>query len=139
MDTGEGTCTVENKSSSHYKLDGAHGTSSTNMSVSSTPEEPGMSHTAPSRAAYRDLKIDPDYSEGHLQDGSSASTSNLQFLPGTMIPYEMYRRYRTLLEQKRDIKRKLKSFDEQFSKDKGRAPKKTDKEVCVVIPLLPPH
>ena len=56
-----------------------------------------------------------------------------EFLPGTMIPYEMYRRYRVLLEKKRDLKKELKMFDENFSKDTGRVPKKTDKEVIFVI------
>jgi hypothetical protein len=41
----------------------------------------------------------------------------------------MYRRYRGLLEQKRELKRELKAYDEQFSRDYGRIPKKTDKEV----------
>ena len=59
----------------------------------------------------------------------SAHTDPPEFLPGTMIPYDMYRRYRKLLEKKRDLKKELKMFDEKFSKDTGRVPKKTDKEV----------
>lgn len=129
MDTGEGTCTVENKSSSPYKIDSAHNTStmSMNMNISTTQENSDQSVL--SRNSYRDSKDEVSYSSTTRQEDGSVSTSNLQFLAGTMIPYEMYRRYRTLLEQKRDIKKKLKSFDEQFSKEKGRAPKKTDKEV----------
>lgn len=52
-----------------------------------------------------------------------------EFLPGTIIPYEIYRKYRTLLEEKRNLKRELKQYDEDFSKSNGRLPKKSDKEV----------
>lgn len=52
-----------------------------------------------------------------------------EFLPGTIIPYEIYRKYRTLLEEKRNLKRELKQYDEDFSRSNGRLPKKSDKEV----------
>ena len=52
-----------------------------------------------------------------------------EFLPGTVIPYEIYRKYRTLLEEKRNLKRELKQYDEDFSRSNGRLPKKSDKEV----------
>ena len=67
----------------------------------------------------------------------SAHTDPPEFLPGTMIPYDMYKRYRKLLEQKRDLKKELKMFDEKFSKDTGRVPKKTDKEVSEIFKKLP--
>lgn len=71
-------------------------------------------------------------------DPPLVSSSNPDFLPGTLIPYDMYRRYRGLLEQKRELKRELKAYDEQFSRDYGRIPKKTDKEVrtCVRVCVL---
>ena len=75
----------------------------------------------------------PRYAHSDPQSTLNSSlipnTDQPEFLPGTMIPYEMYRRYRLLLEQKRDLKKELKLFDEKFSKDTGRVPKKTDKEV----------
>lgn len=39
------------------------------------------------------------------------------------------KRFRELLETKRDLKKKLKKFDEDFQEQNGRAPKKSDKEV----------
>jgi hypothetical protein len=42
---------------------------------------------------------------------------------------ELYARYRELLGEKRELKRKLKKFDEEFQQRRGRAPRKADKEV----------
>ena len=88
------------------------------------PSLPTQSLPSSSRP-YRDQKdsFDPPL----------ASSSNPDFLPGTLIPYDMYRRYRGLLEQKRELKRELKAYDEQFARDYGRTPKKTDKEVCKCV------
>jgi hypothetical protein len=42
---------------------------------------------------------------------------------------ELIAKYRDLSENKRDLKRKLKKFDEDFLSQHHRAPKKSDKEV----------
>jgi hypothetical protein len=42
---------------------------------------------------------------------------------------DLYMRYRALLGEKRELKRKLKKFDEEFQQRRGRAPRKVDKEV----------
>jgi hypothetical protein len=49
--------------------------------------------------------------------------------PGSNIPSGLYSTYRDLLEKKRDLKRRLKKFDEDFFEHWGRNPKKSDKEV----------
>jgi hypothetical protein len=49
--------------------------------------------------------------------------------PGSTIPSGLYSTYRELLEKKRDLKRSLKKFDEDFFEHWGRNPKKSDKEV----------
>lgn len=49
--------------------------------------------------------------------------------PGSNIPSSLYATYRDLLEKKRDLKRRLKKFDEDFFENWGRNPKKSDKEV----------
>lgn len=41
----------------------------------------------------------------------------------------MFAKFRDFLEQKKDLKKKLKKFDEDFLEQNGRAPKKADKEV----------
>jgi hypothetical protein len=96
-----------------------HTISSLSLSLSPTQSLPSSSRP------YRDQK--------DTYDPPLASSSNPDFLPGTLIPYDMYRRYRGLLEQKRELKRELKAYDEQFSRDYGRIPKKTDKEVSVCV------
>jgi hypothetical protein len=45
------------------------------------------------------------------------------------IPIDMYTKYSDLLAYKRDLKRKLKKFDEDFIAQWGRAPRKSDKEI----------
>ena len=45
------------------------------------------------------------------------------------IPTEIYSRYRELLGEKRELKRKLKRFDEDFEAQHGRTPNRSDKEV----------
>lgn len=47
----------------------------------------------------------------------------------TSSTHELISKYRELQSQKRDIKRQLKRFDEDFTIRCGRAPKKSDKEV----------
>lgn len=47
----------------------------------------------------------------------------------SMIPMEVYTKYSDLLASKRDLKRKLKKFDEDFVAQWGRDPRKADKEV----------
>lgn len=49
--------------------------------------------------------------------GDSSSSTNL------------FKRYRELRDSKRDLKKKLKKFDEDFLAQYGRNPKKSDKEV----------
>jgi len=46
----------------------------------------------------------------------------------SVLPMEVHNRYRDLLFSKRDLKRKLKKFDEEFLEKWGRNPKKIDKE-----------
>ena len=48
---------------------------------------------------------------------------------GSQIPATLYASYREILEKKRDLKRRLKKFDEDFFENWGRNPKKSDKEV----------
>lgn len=50
------------------------------------------------------------------------------------IPVELHNKYRDLLFSKRDLKRKLKKFDEDFLEKYGRNPKKSDKEVSKFVP-----
>jgi hypothetical protein len=45
------------------------------------------------------------------------------------IPPELFAKYKSLLTQKRDLKKELKMFDDQFVGTHGRAPRKSDKEV----------
>lgn len=42
---------------------------------------------------------------------------------------ELIAKYRDYAEQKRDLKKRLKKFDEDFASQHGRAPRKSDKEV----------
>ena len=49
---------------------------------------------------------------------------------------EMYARYQSLLDQKKDIKKELKNFDEEFQSRYGRMPRKSDKEVCYLLLLV---
>ena len=42
---------------------------------------------------------------------------------------DLYGRYKELLSSKRDLKKRLKRFDEEFVEQWGRQPKKADKEV----------
>ena len=45
------------------------------------------------------------------------------------LPPDVYCKYKDLLSQKRELKKKLKRFDNDFEKQAGHAPKKSDKEV----------
>jgi len=42
---------------------------------------------------------------------------------------QLFKKYREQRDQKRDLKKKLKKFDEDFLRQHGRNPKKSDKEV----------
>lgn len=59
----------------------------------------------------------------------SAGAAGEGLFPGSNIPSSLYATYRDLLEKKRDLKRRLKKFDEDFFENWGRNPKKSDKEV----------
>ena len=61
--------------------------------------------------------------------GSNIITLGAGLFPGSNIPANLYGAYRDLLEKKRDLKRLLKKFDEDFFDNWGRNPKKSDKEV----------
>jgi len=61
--------------------------------------------------------------------GSSPQASSDGLFPGSNIPSSLYAAYRDLLDKKRDLKRRLKKFDEDFYENWGRNPKKSDKEV----------
>lgn len=54
----------------------------------------------------------------------------MSYSKSSPIPVDIYTKYRDLLNQKRDLKKKLKKFDEDFLAKWSRQPKKTDKEVC---------
>lgn len=68
---------------------------------------------------------------------TSSSSSLLGVQPAVRlgIPAELHEKYRVLLFSKRDLKRKLKKFDEDFVEKWGRNPKKSDKEVCLAVLL----
>eukprot|EP00600_Ochromonadales_sp_CCMP1393_P007004 CAMPEP_0174958510 /NCGR_PEP_ID=MMETSP0004_2-20121128/2664_1 /TAXON_ID=420556 /ORGANISM="Ochromonas sp., Strain CCMP1393" /LENGTH=952 /DNA_ID=CAMNT_0016206731 /DNA_START=63 /DNA_END=2920 /DNA_ORIENTATION=+ len=61
--------------------------------------------------------------------GTGTNSSGTAPVNGSTIPTTLYASYRELLEKKRDLKRKLKKFDEDFIENWGRPPKKSDKEV----------
>lgn len=60
---------------------------------------------------------------GMVPQGNARGSSND---PGSQAAF---RRYRELRDNKRDLKKKLKKFDEEFLAQHGRNPKKSDKEV----------
>jgi hypothetical protein len=60
---------------------------------------------------------------------NAPATGGQSTVSGTTIPTEMYSKYRQLLTQKKDLKKELKKFDEEFQAKYGREPKKADKEV----------
>lgn len=66
---------------------------------------------------------------GGAASPSASATDNNGMFPGSNIPSSLYAAYRDLLEKKRDLKRRLKKFDEDFYENWGRNPKKSDKEV----------
>eukprot|EP00598_Pedospumella_elongata_P005631 CAMPEP_0184974846 /NCGR_PEP_ID=MMETSP1098-20130426/6214_1 /TAXON_ID=89044 /ORGANISM="Spumella elongata, Strain CCAP 955/1" /LENGTH=819 /DNA_ID=CAMNT_0027497495 /DNA_START=135 /DNA_END=2594 /DNA_ORIENTATION=+ len=70
----------------------------------------------------------PPGAAGAASPAATAADSNGMF-PGSNIPSSLYAAYRDLLEKKRDLKRRLKKFDEDFYENWGRNPKKSDKEV----------
>jgi hypothetical protein len=69
-----------------------------------------------------------DYSQNFFVPPSGASGGNAA-PGGPSDPTGLYASYRELLEKKRDLKRRLKKFDEDFFENWGRNPKKSDKEV----------
>lgn len=72
--------------------------------------------------------VPPGGAAGAASPPASAADNNGMF-PGSNIPSSLYAAYRDLLEKKRDLKRRLKKFDEDFYENWGRNPKKSDKEV----------
>lgn len=85
-----------------------------------------LSHFAEShKAAAASLQHQHQH-QPQLHIGSGGSTSSHP--EGTPLG-DLYGRYRELLNNKRELKRKLKKFDEDFVEQWGRLPKKADKEV----------
>jgi hypothetical protein len=67
----------------------------------------------------------------------STNTVNLNIQPiNSSIPSDIYIKYRDILNNKKEMKRKLKKFDEDFLEKFGRNPRKADKEVCKIILLF---
>lgn len=69
------------------------------------------------------------------KETNSTTTEPIHFLEAKVdqhlskIPVDIYSKYRELLGEKRDLKRKLKRFDEDFESQHGRVPNRSDKEV----------
>jgi hypothetical protein len=63
--------------------------------------------------------------------GSAVSNTNSKGLTADAFGHaqSLFKRYRELRETKRELKKRLKKFDEEFFSQHGRDPKKTDKEV----------
>eukprot|EP01038_Epipyxis_sp_PR26KG_P008715 gene8715-11776_t len=60
---------------------------------------------------------------------TSSLTNDNHSMAFGAIPHEVYYKYRELLNTKRDFKRRLKKFDEDFLDKHKRAPRKADKEI----------
>lgn len=73
----------------------------------------------------------PSTSRGIFPPALNSQLVQTQTVPVLIssLPTDILMQCRQLLQEKRDIKRRLKCFDEDFSRDYGRAPKKADKEV----------
>jgi hypothetical protein len=72
--------------------------------------------------------VPPNSAAGNAAAVAGGNSAEALF-PGSSIPVGLYGAYRDLLEKKRDLKRRLKKFDEDFFENWGRNPKKSDKEV----------
>jgi len=66
-------------------------------------------------------------SDSKSVDRSHSAADKQESFP--TIPTEIYSKYRELLGEKRELKRKLKRFDEDFESQHGRVPNRSDKEV----------
>jgi hypothetical protein len=88
-------------------------------------------NNSPATSLYannHDSMVSSDDLNGKLRYSSSSSSSNNK--TKTAANYnDLLNRYRELQSQKKDIKRQLKRFDEEFAITHGRQPKKADKEV----------
>lgn len=62
----------------------------------------------------------------YIESGAIAKVAPQQFVDPAA---DLLVKYREILEAKKDLKRKLKKFDEDFMMQHNRAPKKSDKEV----------
>jgi len=79
-----------------------------------------ISYTKLSKSLRIDLKS---------ENNSLFKDLNQTFSTLSSIPIDIYAKYKYLLGQKRELKRKLKKFDEEFLQAKGRPPNKADKEI----------
>ena len=77
----------------------------------------------------RSAKHVQDTSNGTSGGVTRSSQSSQEGIAGGDVA-DVLSRYRSLLAQKKELKRKLKQFDEDFTMKHGRTPKKNDKEVC---------
>ena len=84
-----------------------------------------LSHFAESHKAAAASLQQHHAHQPQLNTSSSGSAGHVE---GTVLG-DLYGRYRELLNNKRELKRKLKKFDEDFVEQWGRLPKKADKEV----------
>lgn len=95
------------------------GNSSGPLDKSATaPGKSGSSHSATKRA---------DYSQNFFTPPSGSAGAGAA--GGALDPNGLYAAYREVLDKKRELKRRLKKFDEDFFENWGRNPKKSDKEV----------
>lgn len=105
-------------SGSGKQSSGDQKTTTTAAAASSTAPTTATASTVPAAGA----------GAAAASSGSGESLSADSIAAGTSAT-DQYAQYRALLVQKRDLKRELKRFDEEFLEKWGRAPKKSDKEV----------
>lgn len=100
------------------------GNSSGPLDKSATaPGKSAGGHSATKRADYSQNFFTPP-SGTSAGAGAGAGAAG-----GAHDPNGLYAAYREVLEKKRELKRRLKKFDEDFFENWGRNPKKSDKEV----------
>lgn len=88
-----------------------------------------LSHFAEShKAAAASMQHQQAHHTPTLHSSTTTVGSSHSHADGTPLG-DLYGRYRELLNNKRELKRKLKKFDEDFVEQWGRLPKKADKEV----------
>jgi hypothetical protein len=68
--------------------------------------------------------------DGSLTSVADSSIVGVGFV-NDAVAQELCRQYASLANQKREVKKLLKKFDDDFVAANGRAPKKADKEVCL--------